>query len=79
MAEVRFLSVEEVVGPEKEMVGEGGRDNLHILAYDDQILMYGSRSNTSMTEAVAADTWDMMTAGVDAADAKGCGKDSTVG
>ncbi len=31
-----------------------------------------------MAEAVAADTWDMVTAGVDAADAKGCDKDSTV-
>lgn len=77
MAEVRFLFV-EAGGLEKGMVGEGGRDILHILAYDDQILMYGSHSNTSMAEAVAADTWDMVTARVDAADAKGCGKDSTV-
>lgn len=78
MAEVRFLFVEEAGGLEKGMVGEGRKDILHILAYDDQILMYGSRSNTSMAEAVAADTWDMVTAGVDAADAKGCDKDSTV-
>lgn len=76
--EVRVPIVEGDGGLEKGRVGEVGKDIPHILGCDDQILRYGSRSNTSMVEAAVADTWDMVTAREDAADAKGCDGNSMV-